>query len=283
MNREPLPEIPEHLADHDYARIYEDIRCVTGRPIVNLIYRHLATIPGALEWTWSVVRSLYADARILAASDDLLRMAPTDLDASGGEAARHETVSEREAISTLIAHYNQGNAQNLIVLLAFVSASEKPFPRRQGRLISVLERTASERETIVRPSLSDLPVALRARVADVSERHGGASIGATPSLYRDLARWPRVLEGLLDRVERGFDTGELSLSAAAILERAERESGRLLLDLSAAEDEPSSTDIARARDSLLVFTRRLIPEMLTVGLIAAEQLRYARSVPASES
>jgi hypothetical protein len=27
--------------------------------VVNLIWRNLATMPGALEWTWSTVRPLY--------------------------------------------------------------------------------------------------------------------------------------------------------------------------------------------------------------------------------
>ena len=36
-----------------------DIRQVLGTSVVNLIWRNLATIPGALEWTWSAAKPLY--------------------------------------------------------------------------------------------------------------------------------------------------------------------------------------------------------------------------------
>ena len=32
---------------------------VLGTSVVNLIWRNLATMPGALQWTWSTVRPLY--------------------------------------------------------------------------------------------------------------------------------------------------------------------------------------------------------------------------------
>jgi hypothetical protein len=54
-----LPAFPEiRLEDASPAldRIYADIRRESGTPLVNLIYRHLATIPGGLEWVWGCVR-----------------------------------------------------------------------------------------------------------------------------------------------------------------------------------------------------------------------------------
>jgi len=56
---ESVPSILESEARGEIADIYADIRKVLGTSVVNLIWRNLATMPGALEWTWSTVRPLY--------------------------------------------------------------------------------------------------------------------------------------------------------------------------------------------------------------------------------
>jgi hypothetical protein len=45
-----LPDMREAGAPAAINRIYADIKNASGTPLVNLIYRHLATIPGGLEW-----------------------------------------------------------------------------------------------------------------------------------------------------------------------------------------------------------------------------------------
>lgn len=50
-----LEELPESRATGDLRRIYAQIRQLSGVPMAALIYRHLATIPGALEWSWRVI------------------------------------------------------------------------------------------------------------------------------------------------------------------------------------------------------------------------------------
>src|SRR5438046_7301383 len=56
---ESVPSILESEARGEIADIYADIRKVLGTSVVNLIWRNLATMPGALGWTWSTVRPLY--------------------------------------------------------------------------------------------------------------------------------------------------------------------------------------------------------------------------------
>ena len=56
---ESVPSVLESEARGEIADIYADIRKVLGTSVVNLIWRNLATMPGALEWTWSTVRPLY--------------------------------------------------------------------------------------------------------------------------------------------------------------------------------------------------------------------------------
>ena len=61
---DPVPAITESAATGEIAAIFADIRRVLGVDVVNLIWRHLATIPGALPWSWRTLRPLYADGTI---------------------------------------------------------------------------------------------------------------------------------------------------------------------------------------------------------------------------
>ena len=61
---DPVPAITEAEATGETAQIYADIRRVYGVGGVNLIWRHLATFPGALPWAWEVVRPLYVDGTV---------------------------------------------------------------------------------------------------------------------------------------------------------------------------------------------------------------------------
>ena len=48
MAMTPLPEVAERDAPPEIAAIYDEMRRFTRLPLVNLIYRHLASMPGAL-------------------------------------------------------------------------------------------------------------------------------------------------------------------------------------------------------------------------------------------
>src|SRR5260370_37121737 len=65
---DPVPAITEAAATGEIAAIFADIRLVLGVDVVNLIWRHLATIPGALRWSWRALRPLYADGTIAEAA-----------------------------------------------------------------------------------------------------------------------------------------------------------------------------------------------------------------------
>ncbi len=49
---DPVPAVTEAEATGETATIYADIRQVYRVSVVNLVWRHLATFPGALPWAW---------------------------------------------------------------------------------------------------------------------------------------------------------------------------------------------------------------------------------------
>lgn len=61
---DPVPAIAESEATGSIAEIFADIRSVYRVGVVNLIWRHLATIPGGLPWVWTMARPLYADGTV---------------------------------------------------------------------------------------------------------------------------------------------------------------------------------------------------------------------------
>ena len=59
-----IAAIVEAGATGETATIFADIRDVLGVGVVNLVWRHLATIPEALPWSWAILRPLYLDGTI---------------------------------------------------------------------------------------------------------------------------------------------------------------------------------------------------------------------------
>ena len=68
---DPIPAIREEDARGEIALVFEDLRATLGVPFVNLIWRHIATIPGGLAWTWALVRPLYVSPVLAQWATDL--------------------------------------------------------------------------------------------------------------------------------------------------------------------------------------------------------------------
>lgn len=77
-----LAEVPEAAATGETARIYEEMRVFCGVSYVSTLQRHVATLPGCLEWCWAVVRPAFLSGEIpetawrLAAVENLAPLPP---------------------------------------------------------------------------------------------------------------------------------------------------------------------------------------------------------------
>ncbi len=257
-----LPEIREAEAPPAVADLYADIRAVTGVPMVNLIYRHVATVPGGLAWVWSALRPHFASGAVAATATDVLERAASNAWDEPSPLARF-AANEQQAMTAIVRWYNRGNARNLVALLAFRSTTVQRAARANAA--AVAPAPAPDAPLPPPLSLSELEPALRDRVAMLAERQGLAASGVTPTLYLHLARWPAALAAILDSVERAiasgaFERGVTSVAATAAL--AARELSRSLV---AYEDPPDADGQARIAAALETFTTTAIPQMLTVG------------------
>ena len=59
-----LAELLEADATGRIAEIYNEIRRFSGVPYVSSLQRHLATLPGVLEWAWEALRPAMASGTI---------------------------------------------------------------------------------------------------------------------------------------------------------------------------------------------------------------------------
>jgi hypothetical protein len=123
MMAESVPSVLESEARGEIADIYADIRKVLGTSVVNLIWRNLATMPGALEWTWSTVRPLYLGDAPLHAEAVRQTIALPDCPGFSTDtlAAAGLDETERALIRDVLGSYQYTNALALVVLSALLA------------------------------------------------------------------------------------------------------------------------------------------------------------------
>ena len=126
QGQESVPSVLETEARGEIAEIYADIRKVLGTSVVNLIWRNLATMPGALPWTWTTVRPLYLGAapghaeavRRTIVLPDVPGLSADTLQAAGVD------VSDQGIIRNVLDSYQYTNALALTVLSALLAHFE---------------------------------------------------------------------------------------------------------------------------------------------------------------
>ena len=196
MTTDPVVAVTEQNAEGQVAEIYQDIRATLGVPVVNLIWRHLATFPGALEWSWASVKPLYEENIIHAEASALRRkisvpvdvgLSPLHLKASG------LTEDDIYSIKVVLDSYHKSNAMNLISLsslLAKLNGKSSNSANYIDLLDSVETKGVDGRMPELIPLLS-MPESIRNLVMDINKIGGREQI--LPSMYRHLANWPQFL------------------------------------------------------------------------------------------
>jgi hypothetical protein len=191
--QESVPSVLEADARGTIADIYADIRKVLGTSVVNLIWRNLATMPGALEWTWATVRPLYQGAAPMHAEAIRRRIDLPDVPGFSADALLAAGIEPAD--QTIIRHvldsYQHTNALALVVLSALLA-------RFEPRPVEPVEPA----EAAPKPSGTKIPElppidALDPEVARLVLELNGFGEDTEPqliaSMYRHLAYWPPYL------------------------------------------------------------------------------------------
>ncbi len=267
----PLPllaELPESQASGAVGRVYAQIKRLSGVPMVALIYRHLATIPGALEWSWDLLEpSLragtlqqqawqHASAALIPRRATIPRAA---LRAVGIGAA------DERAIAAVLDAYGRANPVNIMVVrcLALHLAGEvqaspgtaalPPWqpPPSPDPLPPMIDPAA------MTPAVRDLVLLLTDRGAS------GAPSTLWPSLYRHLAHWPAFLGFAGVLVPPEF--AEIDAAAQRLRRQIDAAAANLAARMTPPDrPAPTARERQRLQAAISQFSAR-IPEMVVIG------------------
>lgn len=253
-----LPQVPEAHAPAHIAAIYTDIRAVSGIPVVNLIWRHFAALPGVLPWAWAAVAPLVASASMDDARERLASaIALPDIEAPGRAAWERAGVNaaDLQAIRALNEAYIRGNLTNILALTSLRLRLEHP-----EQAAAHLKRASAAIH--VPPPLPPLPRIdeLDAGLADRCRALAGLhrADGVIPSLYLALAPWPGVVAALPDWLGPLYDPAALMTARATTCREAEDQA--LLPQLSSVPD-----GVQLMMPALQLFTSVVIPDLIAVG------------------
>lgn len=192
---DPIAAIAEADAVGEIAAIFADIRTVYRVGAVNLVWRHLATLPGALPLVWSLVRPAYVDGSVARAASALrtglvlpaLPVLPDQVFAAAGLLP-----SDLGAIRAVLAGYHRTNAMALVALTAarqhLAGASRPPAAPPAG--------TPEQEPEVPLPrllSLTDMAPEVAAVVLALNRIGADREQPLLASMYRHLAHWPPVL------------------------------------------------------------------------------------------
>lgn len=272
---DPVPSIPEAEATGATKTIYEDFKAITGVPVVNLIFRHIATFPGCLEWSWNVLRPLYASGSVATHATQLMNDLETPalprLSHAALRAVGVDAVGE-SAINRILDAYNRSNPMNLVALTTLLAYLDDPY---QAGAKSAPALPPPRRETA--PASEALPPLIavhemsaetRTLVQTLNSLGPQGNARTMASMYRQLAHWPGYLALSLALLHPLHQSSQLQRYVNHAQSLATSLTQELLGQLGPPTTPPPEGEAQTAlQTALSVFTSNLIVEMLPVGKI----------------
>ena len=268
---EPIPEISEAEATGDIAALYEDLRASLGIPFVNLIWRHLATIPNGLAWTWTLLRPLYVSGELERRSAKASELVSLPAVVALPDCVWESAAVDREARQTIvrvIESYDRGNGANFLALFVARSVLGGGRPAASAAKIATPEAGSVGPSPPALPPLprfSDFPPHVLTLVRRLDQFGRVGDNAAIASLYRHLALWPGFLSVAYAALEPLHRSGELAKAQAHLIEFGEAQCAELLG--LADRDLPAITAESRAQmfKSVDEFVRLMIGRMIVMG------------------
>jgi hypothetical protein len=262
---DPFPAIAEASAAGETAELFADIRATVGVRVVNLVWRHLATLDGALPWAWQAVKPLYLQGIVDRAVVDFRRdMTLPKLGSLAGP--------EPASVDAVLASYDHSNTVNLFALGALVArlrgdAAAEGIPEQGPRL------PAPDVELPPLASEADVPPETWQRVLRLNRFGDRIEPLILASMYRHLAHAPEFLQ----RLEAALTPvqGDGSLDQAILANRRSAYQRARVLGRAIVADRPALAEQIEA--SVSAFVEHAIGKMVTI----CRAIRVARGAVSS--
>jgi hypothetical protein len=268
---DPVPAITEAAATGETAEIFGDIRHVLGVEVVNLIWRHLATIPGALPWAWGMLRPLYVDGSIAAEAAALhneLDLPPLPRFPGEALAAADLVGGDINSIRDVLGAYDRTNAMAIVALSALLRRLDDEPPAvdsPSSRHTDVSHELPRRIPLPPLPSMAELAPTTAELVRILNRLGTRRDNPILASMYRHLAYWPAYLALAWTLIAPLDADGSLDRLIGAVIKNAWQRSVHFGLPVhvpsSAAID---STLKAAIRSALEPFTGDVIAKMVVI-------------------
>ena len=264
---DPVAAITEAAATGETAAIFADIRQVLGVDVVNLIWRHLATIDGALPWAWGMLRPLYADGSVLGEAAALRRelalppMHAVPAELFVGLGLRPDDLT---SIRDILAAYDHTNAMAMVALSALRAhldgRARRDAPPAEPRPVPLVPRTRLPRLL----SLTDMQAETAMLVVALNGFGTRRPSAVLASMYRHLAHWPSYLSFAWLVLAPLDGDGRLAAAINQAQHKALVRADRLLVRLGGSPSPPSRVLAAAISSAIEPFAGDVIVKMLVI-------------------
>jgi hypothetical protein len=281
-----LPELSEREATSEKAAIYADIRRLGGVPIVALIFRHLATRPGVIEWAWGAIGPAWRTGLLqeiawcIARETPLVPIAPMPREALAVLGVDATGVAE---VRDSLEAYNRANPENMLSVLCLLRmlggrgagapANSFVAPAKAGAQ-SQWTPPPAPRPLVPMIDVSKMDAGTSALLDLVAAPGEPGSTRVVQSLYRHLAQRPAYLALAITLLRQRFDDGSIDAATNHIVARMNEAADEIVRSL----DAPAVPDPG-VRDVLERFSGAVIPQMIVVGRLLEEALPAERPTP----
>ena len=274
----PLPEVLMQDASGVTLEIYRSIEASLGVRLVNLVYRHLATVPGALEWAWAVVGQGF--------QDQTYRQRATALVELGGALDRGSrpvgvislqdhglTAEEANAVVATLDAYNRANPMNALSLRVIALGLDAGWRPPAQRMTVSTDRPLTD--LLPMGSLENLDRDSSMLMSDLALFTTGEKSNLVPSLFRHFTTWPSLLAGLRDWLKPMHEHGMVGELSVRISEEADRIANDIFDNLTAAENVLAAPDDS-VRNALSGTIAQFLPaicRMIVIGGLLRRSIR----------
>ncbi len=264
-----LPEVSEADATGDHAAIYAEMKRLGGVPMVALIFRHLASLPGGIEWAWDALAPAWRSGQLQEAAWRIAREAPlVPIGAIHREALVAlgvDGAGERE-VRVVLDAYNRANPENMVSVLCLLRLL------RGASAATPLDARAWTPPPAPGPLVPMSDVAkLPREVADVLDLVAAPGPPGGPrvvqSLYRHFGHRPAFLALAVTLLRQRFDDGSIGRSVESIAAAMSLEADGIVRSLSTPPSPHPGIEAACSR-----FGGAVIPQMIVVGRLLEEAM-----------
>lgn len=266
-----LPELAEREATGEKAAIYAEMKRLGGVPMVALIFRHLASLPGGIEWTWRAIGPAWKSGRLqetawrIAREVPLPPLVPMPREALAALGVDDAGLCE---IRVVLEAYNRANPENMLSVLCLLRLLDG------AQAASALEGRAWEPPAAPGPlvpmtdvaAMTPEVVSLLSLVAAPGDANGPRVV---QSLYRHFGHRPAFLALAITLLRQRFDDGSVGRGVEHLRGAMNAAADAIARGISAPPAPHPGIRTACER-----FGGAVIPQMIVVGRLLASDPVY---------